>query len=298
MMLQLTRSIVNLKFIALLLGTPVVADLPLHCLPEDVLGEWMIFSDGGNFLKPQLCGHSAPNTVGAMLDVSKDSNRIAHVAPNEKLKVVLTNQVQDGKLIALAADGQQGSWTMVFDEGFEVRLAGKRYFAHFALELLPGHEYSKFSSEGDMLDKIGKYYGRADGHELQTAKGAKSVYGCHCDRTAVGWVARETAGKLHHGCFYANRVSSAKNASSTAAILSTKVSSAKNASSGTASLIQIRQRLSAQKPTSFLKPGGNEPTQETPLFNAVDSVTEKAKVTSNFRCIFKPTEGFRLARNA
>merc|ERR1719506_1502751 len=114
MMLQLTRSIVNLKFIALLLGTPVVADLPLHCLPEDVLGEWMIFSDGGNFLWPQLCGHSVPNTVGAMLDVSKDSNRIAHVAPNEKLKVVLTNQVQDGKLIALAEDGQQGSWTMVF----------------------------------------------------------------------------------------------------------------------------------------------------------------------------------------
>lgn len=179
------------------------ADLPLHCLPEDVLGEWTLASDGATQKHAQTCGHSQPNNVASMLRVSS-AEREKIVAVKEETTVTLTHHVEDNKLIALGKDGQKGFWTMVFDEGFEVRLGGKRYFAQFGIELLKGQT----SAEGDMLDKIGAYYGRIHGHAMPTAASGSKVYGCHCDRTAVGWVSQDSGSGF--GCFYATRKRSAE----------------------------------------------------------------------------------------
>lgn len=187
---------------------PARADLPTHCLPEDVLGEWTFVSDDAPHQGMQLCGHSTPNGVQSMLKL----NAVAQerlVTDKEQFKVTLTNHVDSstGKplLVALGPDGP-GSWTMVFDEGFEVRLNGRTYFAQFDFELLPG----KKGTDGDMLDKIGQFYGRVDGHVLRAFP--DPVYACHCERTSVGWHSRPatanataSTGLRQFGCFRAHR---------------------------------------------------------------------------------------------
>lgn len=179
------------------------ADLPSHCLPEDVLGEWTLVSDGAAQKHVQTCGHGQPNNVASMLKSSMPAEREKLVAAKEETVVTLTHHVEGDKLIALGKNGQKGSWTMVFDEGFEIRLGGKRFFAQFGIELLQGQN----ASEGDMLDKIGKYYGRVPGHAMATASSGEKVYGCHCNSTAVGWVSQDSGSG--YGCFYATRKSSA-----------------------------------------------------------------------------------------
>merc|ERR1719375_1492698 len=192
-----------------------------------------------------------------MLEVSNPTMREALVASKDKIKVALTNQVQDGKLVALAEDGQQGSWTMVFDEGFELRLGDKRYFAHFAVELIQG-----IAVAGDMLDRIGKYYGRAADHELEPAKGHLGKYGCHCDKTAVGWVAHGASGNLSHGCFYANRVLPAAGAS--------------------ASMLHIHRKRSLRKQSLLLKPSNNVTAKGAPILKTGNNVTAKRMLRQNF----------------
>jgi cathepsin C len=71
------------------------------------------------------CGHKLPDSVMTMVD-----NRVRFDHPNFKTthdyEVILSepNVATDGK-------GNKGTWTMVYDEGFEVRIAGKTYFAFF-----------------------------------------------------------------------------------------------------------------------------------------------------------------------
>merc|ERR1719159_1660472 len=110
-------------------------------------------------------------------------------------------------MLALGPTGERGTWSMVFDEGFEVRLGGSSYFAQFDFELLQG----KGGKDGDMLDKIGRFTGRVDGHIMRAFP--DPVYACHCERTSVGWhssfagVRNSTAasGRRSFGCFHAHR---------------------------------------------------------------------------------------------
>jgi len=199
------RRLVGLAALAV-----VHADLPLHCLPEDILGEWEFVSDGAPQVGGGLpsCGHSFPNTVASMLNLLGQEPRQRLVPEKERFTVALTNRVKgDGRdrhLVAITSDGREGSWTMIFDEGFEVRLGGQSYFAHFEFELLPGQT----PSEGDALDKIGAFYGRVDGHDLGAFP--QKTYGCHCERTSIGWHTRPGAtpsqANLQRGCFHARRV--------------------------------------------------------------------------------------------
>lgn len=196
----------------------VVADLPIHCLPEDVLGRWTFVSDGASASDgtPAFCGHSSPNTAVSMLALVGDAPRREYVPPAQRqtFEVTLTNRVEgtglDRRLLAIGPNNEKGQWTMVFDEGFEVRLGDSSFFAHFEFELLPGAEPGK----ADTLDKIGKFFGRADHHNLDVLP-EKEVYACHCERTSIGWHSRlrSSAGgnsssvrpRLQHGCFFAYR---------------------------------------------------------------------------------------------
>merc|ERR1719171_150648 len=99
-----------------------------------------------------------------MLSLVGEAKRSELVPKKESFDVILTNRVagtgDDRTLLAVGPGGQVGSWTMVFDEGFEVRLGERRYAAKFEFELLP----SKRARDGDLLEKIGQFYGRAEGH--------------------------------------------------------------------------------------------------------------------------------------
>lgn len=192
----------------------VLSDLPIHCLPEDVLGRWTFVADSAPAgSTPSLCGHSTPNTVMSMLALVGDAPRTQYVPPaqRETFDVTITNRVEgtglNRRLLAIGPNSERGQWTMVFDEGFEVRFGDRSFFAHFEFDLLPGEK----GSNGDTLDKIGKFSGRTGDHSLD-ALPTKEVYTCHCDRTSIGWYSRlansstsSRAAALQHGCYYAYR---------------------------------------------------------------------------------------------
>ena len=104
----------------LLFNTVVEADIPVHCLHRQVVGKW-IFRMGSNDHDDTLtCGHKLPDSVMTMVD-----NRIRFKNPNFKVshdyKITLSEPN-----IATDAKGNKGTWTMIYDEGFEVRIDNKK----------------------------------------------------------------------------------------------------------------------------------------------------------------------------
>lgn len=197
------------------------ADLPVHCLLQDVAGEWDFMV--GPPQKPAFddmvagipqCGHHIPNTVLSML--SADPKTEVAAAGMEQFRVKLTEDIHEepmrhlhvvgGTNSSSAAAGNIGGggyWTMVFDEGFEVRSHdGRSFFAHFYFEALP--DAGQKPSHGDRWDDIAQYYGRVKGKSVAPPKG--DLYACHCDRLSVGWWhQRSESGKLESGCFWAKK---------------------------------------------------------------------------------------------
>lgn len=185
-----------------------LADIPVHCIPEDVFGVWSFISDGAPSKELTDCGHGAPNTVLKSVNmVGREAHeKVLGPTIREDFQVTLTNLIEkkvDGDtphLTALGHNGEKGTWTLIADEGFEVRFGNRTYAAKFEFEILS----EKKAKNGDFLDKIGKFYGRAKGHTWTDLK--HPLYGCHCDRTSVGWHSRSAHdGSLQFGCFYAER---------------------------------------------------------------------------------------------
>jgi len=71
--------------------------------------------------------------------------------------------------VAVTKEGQHGSWTMVYDEGFEVNVDGHSYFA-----------FSNFTFEGPNHHNVS-----------------------HCDETMVGWY--QNTARTQFGCFYGSK---------------------------------------------------------------------------------------------
>jgi cathepsin C len=103
---------VRLCFVALSLAvllsavSLVRADLPIHCELSHVLGEWVF-------------GLSASNLADTLPDCSN-----FEVESTMKLTLQNPNVVVD-------AAGQKGTFTLIYDEGFEIRMHGRKYFAYF-----------------------------------------------------------------------------------------------------------------------------------------------------------------------
>jgi hypothetical protein len=143
--------------IALSAGVALVkADLPIHCLNAQIAGDWEFTLDaGGNKpksngdLSPIACGYPQPDrnadhfTRPSML-VAASTYKVSLTEPN----------------VATDENGTKGIWTMIYDEGFEVIIGGKRFFA------------------------FNKYVPNA-GTSLSSDKVAH--YTSHCDETMVGW---------------------------------------------------------------------------------------------------------------
>jgi len=89
----------------------------VHCLREQVSGMWQ-FHLGPASSERSSCGHKTP-------DVASE-----YVEPKSFLEVVdkvLSIDLQMPNKAVL--NGSAGTWTMIYDEGFEVRVGGKRYLA-------------------------------------------------------------------------------------------------------------------------------------------------------------------------
>lgn len=185
------------------------ADLPLHCLMQDVSGRWD-FHIGPAVPVPHAdmlsaipsCGHHVPNNVVDMIKIKEGD--VVH-GEQEVLKLKLTEDIvsePDRHLkVEVEGDDGQGNWTMVFDEGMEIRMgSGRSFFAHFHFEPMPG---AVPSNEGRWKD-IATYLGRK--RESIELEPTGKTFACHCNATSTGWWHRHTEeGKLESGCFWGRK---------------------------------------------------------------------------------------------
>jgi cathepsin C len=94
----------------------VRADIPVHCLKHQVTGEWIFEKDEPQSWDghPQhhTCGHALPDNPATsnieMRTFKKNSEMTVNLFSDHIAKEVNN------------ADGTEGSWTMIYDEGFDV----------------------------------------------------------------------------------------------------------------------------------------------------------------------------------
>eukprot|EP00929_Paragymnodinium_shiwhaense_P094544 TRINITY_DN5514_c0_g1_i1.p1 TRINITY_DN5514_c0_g1~~TRINITY_DN5514_c0_g1_i1.p1 ORF type:complete len:602 (+),score=161.76 TRINITY_DN5514_c0_g1_i1:117-1808(+) len=140
-----------------------LCDLPVHCLRHQVVGEWE-FSLGPMAPKRSSCGHQNPDSPDKQPAVALVS------ADGQPSTERFTLSDPD---VATAQDGSEGTWTMIYDEGFEVSVGDRVFFAFSKFDLVP------------------------DG------KGGKTNTS-HCDATQVGWYRNRE--RTSWGCYVARKV--------------------------------------------------------------------------------------------
>lgn len=147
----------------LFLAIRVRGDLPVHCLRHQIPGEWEFTLTKPKSKRPS-CGHWRPDS-----EERQPSVDFIKTLQTTTRKFVLQDPdvVKDGEKV--------GTWTMVYDEGFEVAVDGWTYFAFSRFELIPDN-YAE------------------NGHRNIS----------HCDQTEVGWY--HDANRSQWGCYIGKRV--------------------------------------------------------------------------------------------
>jgi len=137
------------------------ADLPVHCLRHQIAGDWE-FTVGPLAPERSSCGHTKPDNPYKQPHMKF----LESMGPLSKRKMTLKDPST-----ASAEDGSTGTWTMIYDEGFEVAVGSNVFFA-----------FSKFSfTDADRQHNIS-----------------------HCDQTQIGWY-RDTK-RNHWGCYIGKKV--------------------------------------------------------------------------------------------
>lgn len=132
------------------------ADLPVHCLRSQIVGEWD-FQLSGLSEHRSSCGHQRPD------DQEVQPVKLDSIAETRRLTLEQPNVVH-------TKDGGAGTFTMIYDEGFEVKIEDLTLFAFSGFELV----------------------------------GPQKKNVSHCGETMVGWY-RDAAG-TKWGCYVARKV--------------------------------------------------------------------------------------------
>mmetsp|Transcript_44938 Transcript_44938/g.106706 ORF Transcript_44938/g.106706 Transcript_44938/m.106706 type:complete len:523 (+) Transcript_44938:109-1677(+) len=107
-----------LPIASLLLGV-VNADLPVHCLRHEVVGDWR-FTLGALAPQRSSCGHARPDVE------DKQPARDFLGSHGVAADVFMVTLDDPNKAYA---GGMDGRWTMIYDEGFEVSFDNVSFFA-------------------------------------------------------------------------------------------------------------------------------------------------------------------------
>merc|ERR1711871_147585 len=124
-----------LALLAVICGI-AMADLPVHCLHRDIKGAWTFHLSRNNMDKHAMqCSDVDTNLF------SSEADNFGLGKPNyktvKKIKVLLEHP--NIASTVLHGKKQTGTWTMIYDEGFEVELGGAKFFAF--------HKFSKGDGE-------------------------------------------------------------------------------------------------------------------------------------------------------
>jgi len=141
----------------------VEADLDVHCLHKQVRGSWTFHMSEANMDKNTIKCSKANALYG-----SKESN-YGLGEPNYQPVKQMEVELMEKNEAKAKVDGKdvKGTWTMIYDEGFEVNIAGRTFFA-----------FSKYKTEG------GTSYS-------------------YCGKTFPGWFHHQTnVDKKQWGCYH------------------------------------------------------------------------------------------------
>merc|ERR1719386_9745 len=106
-----------LRFAVLAACTSLVtADLPVHCLRHQVEGEWE-FTLSAPSSQRSSCGHLKPDKQDSQPPVSLEST-------SGTKKITLAQPAT-----ATTSQDQNGKWTMIYDEAFQVEVEGWVFLA-------------------------------------------------------------------------------------------------------------------------------------------------------------------------
>ena len=90
-------------------GALISADTPANCTYEDIRGSWLFSIGQGGY----------DNTINCSLSFAAVSEfQVDLLFPD----------------IAIDGDGNEGFWTMIYNQGFEVQINNKKYFAFSAFQ--------------------------------------------------------------------------------------------------------------------------------------------------------------------
>lgn len=138
------------------------ADLPVHCLRHQVTGEWR-FVLGQAKTSRSSCGHVRPDA-----QLSQPPRSVVDDTGDVTQLMVTLRPPNKA-----TANDNDGTWTMVYDEGFELGIDGLNFFA-----------FSNFT--------------------LHKSSEGKIVNMSHCDSTMVGWY--NSVDEERFGCYYATKL--------------------------------------------------------------------------------------------
>lgn len=136
----------------------VLGDLPVHCLRHQVEGDWDFFL-GPSGPKRSSCGHQQPDNEARQPPVS-----LSDVSVQKQVSLRSPN-------VASTASDNDGHWTMIYDEAFEVKVDGLALLA-----------FSRFDL---------------------SYKGGQKTNTSRCGETQLGWY--HDADRTKFGCFYARK---------------------------------------------------------------------------------------------
>jgi cathepsin C len=114
--------------LALLLATVALADLPVHCLRHQVVGEWTFHLSAPSATRSS-CGHKRPDVPEQQPEIKLDTST--------ELKVDFREPN-----VAKVAGGDTGHFSMIYDEGFDFEADGKDFFAFSGFKLVGGKNES------------------------------------------------------------------------------------------------------------------------------------------------------------
>lgn len=147
------------------------SDLPVHCLSKNIVGSWSLFLSS-----PQpsysTCGHLSPDRNSDHL--SQDFKATFQTNQSILINLNFPNQIINSNNTDI------GVWTMVYDEGFELRFNDNRTFFAFLKYKIHGKQVP--------LDTDG-----------EKTEGYYSL----CNETFQGWV--YDAKLMEWGCFYGEK---------------------------------------------------------------------------------------------
>jgi cathepsin C len=161
-----------LRLLLLLVPLAVVvqADLPVHCLRHEVVGEWR-FTLGALKEERSSCGHQRPDKEEMQPTRTTVTKELASGGDESLLMVTM----RDPNVAETARDSQ-GAWTMIYDEGFEVSVGGLNFIA-----------FSNFTYEKNNSDPHFAKYNQS-----------------HCGQTMVGWY--QDMDRTRFGCFFGEKL--------------------------------------------------------------------------------------------